>query len=228
MKKIILISLLIIFIVILTSCSMIYRVTFYDMDEESLFQDVKKGEKIKEYIPTKEGYTFIGWYTADDELFDINTPIDRNINLYAYYNINEWKVNFVISENEINEVSVKHGFTVSRPTNPTKEEYIFLGWLYDNVLFDFDTKITKDITLNAYFEKDSDYKIKINISFNSVNGGDFSSVSVRRWDKIGPLPVCEKEGYDFIGWYLNDTLIDENYIVTEIEDFTLIARYNNK
>lgn len=230
MKRIISISLIVLLLIMLSSCGMVYRVTFYDMDDET-YQDVKSGDTIKEYIPVKEGYTFIGWYTVDDELFDINTPITKNLHLYAYYDINEWKVKFVVDDNDEeknSEVLVKNGFFVEKPNDPVKDEYLFLGWLNGSSLFDFNTKITSDITLKAYFEKDSDYKIKININFNSVGGGDFSSISVRRWDKIGPLPVCEKEGYDFIGWYLNDTLIDENYIITEINDFTLIARYNNK
>ena len=42
---------------------------------------------------------------------------------------------------------------VSKPDNPKKDGYDFEGWYLDNNLFDFRTKITKDITLTAMWHK---------------------------------------------------------------------------
>lgn len=46
-------------------------------------QEVKINDVVKEpEIPTADGYKFIGWY-LNDELYDFNTPVKKNINLEA-------------------------------------------------------------------------------------------------------------------------------------------------
>ena len=52
---------------------------------------------------------------------------------------------------KIQDVVVKENDTVKKPTDPTKKGYIFGGWYYKGKLFNFSTKITKDITLKARF-----------------------------------------------------------------------------
>lgn len=41
---------------------------------------------------------------------------------------------------------------ITKPTEPVKEGYEFNGWMLDNELFDFTSKVTKDITLKAKWE----------------------------------------------------------------------------
>ncbi|MGB5988900.1 MAG: leucine-rich repeat protein, partial [Marinifilaceae bacterium] len=41
---------------------------------------------------------------------------------------------------------------LSKPANPTKDNYIFIEWQLNNVAFDFESVITKDITLVAKWE----------------------------------------------------------------------------
>lgn len=45
-------------------------------------------------VPTKEGYTFVGWY-LDGKEYDFNTPVTKNIILIA-----KWKVNDLIGIND--------------------------------------------------------------------------------------------------------------------------------
>ncbi len=54
----------------------------------------------------------------------------------------------------IESVTVKENDRIDKPVNPTKEGYQFAGWYYEDKLFDFDTKITKDITLKAHWSLD--------------------------------------------------------------------------
>ena len=42
---------------------------------------------------------------------------------------------------------------VSKPDNPQKDGYEFIDWYYNNKPFDFNTKITKNITLTAMWKK---------------------------------------------------------------------------
>ena len=66
-----------------------YYVVF-DTDKASSIptQTLKLGEKAtRPQMPTKEGYTFLGWYYNNKE-YDFNTPVTSNIILTA-----KWKQN---------------------------------------------------------------------------------------------------------------------------------------
>ncbi len=52
----------------------------------------------------------------------------------------------------VESVTVKENETVKQPLNPTREGYQFVGWYLGEELFDFDTKITEDITLKANWD----------------------------------------------------------------------------
>ena len=49
----------------------------------------------------------------------------------------------------VKSVKVKENEKVNKPSDPVRDDYIFDGWEYNNDIFDFDTKITKNITLKA-------------------------------------------------------------------------------
>ena len=67
----------------------------------------------------------------------------------------EFKVTF--NENNggdaVSYYTVKRGETVSKPKDPIKEGYTFKYWSYKGEEFDFDTKITKNITLDANYDE---------------------------------------------------------------------------
>ena len=79
----------------------------------------------------------------------------------------------------IETVEVKKRDKVDRPSDPTKEGYLFVEWQLDGETFDFDTKIKEDITLVAVWKQtgptslDTPTNVVINgntISWNAVNG----------------------------------------------------------
>ena len=54
----------------------------------------------------------------------------------------------------ISPVKVNSGSKVTRPSNPTRNGYAFLGWLLDGKSYDFKKAVTKDITLVASWKKE--------------------------------------------------------------------------
>ena len=56
----------------------------------------------------------------------------------------------------IESVEVKKKKTIQKPTDPTKEGYTFVEWLLEGETFDFNTKITEDITLIAKWNQNND------------------------------------------------------------------------
>ncbi len=75
----------------------------------------------------------------------------------------------------IEAIKVKENDKVKKPENPTKDGYIFAGWYLEDKLFDFDTKITKDITLKAHWDSDG---IKINLTNISLVVGEGKKIEI--------------------------------------------------
>jgi len=141
-----------------------YTVTFNTNGGNNISSiEVEEGEKlIKPTDPIREGYKFISWY-EDLNLtkeFNFNIEITKDLTLYAKWEeepTKEYTVNFNTNGGSIiNSKKVKEGEKLSRPSDPTKVNYRFMGWYEDSNLtkvFNFDTPITKEITLYVKWEK---------------------------------------------------------------------------
>lgn len=51
----------------------------------------------------------------------------------------------------VSSVKVKKGDKIPEPEEPTREGYTFIGWEYEDVLYDFSKPVTKKMTLKAYW-----------------------------------------------------------------------------
>ena len=78
--------------------------------------------------PTKEGYTFIGWYNGESE-WDFETPVTENLPLTAKWQLNRYTITFK-PENGGQDIVIKqdYGTAITAPANPTKTGYTFAGW----------------------------------------------------------------------------------------------------
>ncbi|EJS6044754.1 InlB B-repeat-containing protein, partial [Listeria monocytogenes] len=113
--------------------------------------------------PTKEGYTFIGWYdekTGGTEWdFATDKMPAKDITLYAQFSENPYTATLDV-DGKTTSQTVAYQHLVQAPTDPTKEGYTFIGW-YDEKTggteWDFatDKMPAKDITLYAQFSKNS-------------------------------------------------------------------------
>jgi len=141
--------------------SLTYTVTFiyHNGTNANLEIEVVEGETVLKPSPnpTKEGSTFLGWFLGDEE-FDFTTPITSNITLNAKWDDTETPPTEYIVTFDLNygnakpdEVKVVANEKVEKPANPTRSGYTFDGWFEGNatVSFDFNTPITKNITLKA-------------------------------------------------------------------------------
>lgn len=122
-------------------------------------QTVLEGDKVERpEDPTKEGYTFGGWY-VDEELtteYDFDVAVVEDITLYAKWEEVPPAIYKVIFESNGGSVvetqSVEEGKTVTKPADPIKEGYTFYGWYTDEELtieYNFDAVVTDNITLYA-------------------------------------------------------------------------------
>ena len=107
--------------------------------------------------PTREGYTFAGWYDAEENgnlVTQIAAGSKGNITLYAAWQANSFEVDFVANGGTLDGADtqkVTAGGTVAY-AEPVRENYLFVGWFTDEALtvrYDFKTPVTDNLTLYA-------------------------------------------------------------------------------
>lgn len=195
--------------------------------------NVEDGNKIKDIpTPTRSGYTFTGWY-YNGEAFDFSMPITSDITLKA-----EWKVissqttatSYIVTFDAaggttVASQTVKKNKTAVEPVNPTREGYTFAGWYNGNVKFDFTTKITKNITLTAKWEKAAQEVIATTytVKFDSAGGTTVANQIVEEGKTAVKPENPTREGYTFVGWYYNDAAY--NFSTKVINNILLIAKW---
>lgn len=78
--------------------------------------------------PTKEGYTFIGWYKGESE-WDFETPVTPDLTLTAKWQLNQYTITFdTAGGSEVAPITQDYGTTITAPANPAKTGYTFAGW----------------------------------------------------------------------------------------------------
>lgn len=78
--------------------------------------------------PTKEGYTFIGWYNGESE-WDFETPVTAGLTLTAKWQLNQYTITFdTAGGSEVAPITQDYGTTITAPANPAKTGYTFAGW----------------------------------------------------------------------------------------------------
>ena len=145
-----------------------YTVTF-DPQNNSKIDDQKVQYQEKATEPTepeKVGYKFLDWYYINDNnqkvVYNFDDPVTKDIDLIAEYEKKTYTVTFdPKNDEEIPSQTVEYEEKATEPTTPTKDNGKFLYWYYldDNnnqVKYDFNTPVTKDIDLIGAWEEVSE------------------------------------------------------------------------
>lgn len=180
--------------------------------------------------PVRENYSFAGWVDEFNNPFDFSSPIEENISIYASWSLTNAVVTFISYDDVVYQTTtVKVGETLTKPSDPTREDYEFVNWYTDSLcttLYDFDTIVEDNFTLYAGWNQ---LVATVTLDAN-YEGGEDSSVKVTIGEtlKEEDLPAIERTGYDFLGWYTdssNTTLYD--FTTTVTKNFTLYAGWDN-
>jgi len=177
--------------------------------------------------PTKEGYTFAGWYsdTGLTTAYTFGTMPLNGVILYAKWTINNYTISF--EENggsAVTDIVQAYLSAVTAPTAPTKEGNTFGGWYSDTGLttaYTFGTMPLNGITLYAKWTLN-----QYTISFEE-NGGSAVTDIVQAYLSAVTAPTAPtKEGYSFEGWY-SDTGLTTAYTFATmpLNGITLYAKW---
>jgi uncharacterized repeat protein (TIGR02543 family) len=211
-----------------------YKIIFMDGETEIDNQLVGENGTVSSPDPTREGYTFDGWYIDPEltDVYDFDTSVIIGIVLYAKWTLNTYTVTFMDGDRVLSGLirnAIPHGTAVNRPeTDPSKDGYIFGDW-YSNsgltTLFSFSTPITDNTIVYA----------KFNIKTYTVTFMDGDTVlaeltrsSVPHGSIVNrPATDPTKDGYFFVNWYDNEELSEPPYDFDTLVicDFTLYVKW---
>ena len=197
---------------------------------------VKEGGKvtIPTEKPTKDGYKFLGWFTASTggDRVTADTIVNGNMTVYAQWEriIPTYTVSYDLNggDGTIATASVKEGEKVTIPTDPTRNGYKFLGWFTERnggSKVSSDTVVTGNITVHARWER---IIPTYTVSYD-VNGGNgsYSPTTVKEGEKITLPADPTREGYKFLGWFTTPTGGDKVTSDTAVAgNMTLYAHWN--
>ena len=138
--------------------------------------------------PTKEGYTFAGWFNGEQLITTIDSNTLENISLTAKWTVNSYKLTFDVDGN-LTEKTFKYGETVVAIENPTKVGHTFTGWSEE-----LPVKMpANDITVEATWTVNS-YKITFDVD------GNLTEKTFKYGETVTAIENPTKVGYTFAGW----------------------------
>ena len=163
--------------------------------------------------PVRDGYTFAGWFTADNQPWNTSTLVKGDITVYAHWNQGKYTVAFDLSGapgTAPAAQTVGHGGTVSRPTDPSWEGHEFLGWFLkgSDTPWDFSNTVSASATLYAGWSNSS-YKVSFegNGGTFTANGnwtGSYSEDVQSGYRVSAEIANPTRDGYTFAGWFDED------------------------
>ncbi|WP_190973587.1 InlB B-repeat-containing protein [Bifidobacterium callitrichos] len=179
--------------------------------------NVKDGEAVNVRVDTSEyaAYEVKGtnsrkvtkWSDVEGATYapaDFNTKtVDRDWTLRPSESKLTYTVNFVNGGQTVDSQEVVLDGTATRPADPVRAGYKFLGWTADTTpttnskLFDFSTKIDKPTTLYAVWQAAG-----VAVNFDPNWGtAKVESVTFADGDQFAYPAAPTRDGYEFAGWF---------------------------
>ena len=173
-------------------------------------------------VPTRPGYTFAGWYVRYNQSKEKQLTNEKGNSLSAWnipedvtvkagWTANEYDVTLNVGDTNAGTVSGAGTYKYDgdvRITAQTKNGYVWLGWYDENngLVSDkssYNFTMGFDVTYTAKWSK-------LAITQNIFEAGVVTSNDKYILGQELKITATTYLGYDFVGWYCNDTLIADS------------------
>ena len=169
-----------------------YTVTFQSESGSEVASQIRANTPADQPAdPTKEGYTFIGWYKGEEK-WNFADAVTEAMTLTAKWQLNQYTITFdTAGGSEVAPITQDYGTTITAPANPAKTGYTFAGWdkTIPSTMPAGDMTITARWTVNQY-----------TITFKPENGGQDIVIKQDYGTAITPPAAPTRTGYTFAGW----------------------------
>lgn len=184
-----------------------YTVTFVSDGETLSTQRVREGSTVEQpENPSKEGYSFDGWYLDGAVVaYDFTAPVENDITLTARWLANPVTITLMEGQN-ISTYQTEYGATLNEETlnkviEAERPYETVTGWWIDSgydTEYDFTTVVTGDMTL-YYGCNGKEYTLTFMVDGYSVSTQSVDySVSLNNY-----FPACTEEGFSWT-WYTDE------------------------
>lgn len=123
------------------------------------------------------------------------------------------KIGYTVSFNtnggsEVAAQTVYNGKTAVKPADPTRENFLFVGWYADadfKTPYSFENQpITKDTTLFAQWSTKTVTETEFTVKLDPNYEGAELTTTTTRGGELFDLPTLERQGYTFGGWWFSN------------------------
>jgi uncharacterized repeat protein (TIGR02543 family) len=192
---------------------------------------VEAGDNFELPNPTREGYTFEGWYLEDTFENSANFLVMSNQDrtLYAKWEPNLYTVRFDSNGgSDVDSVTNYYDAEFPAPTQPELEGYTFEGWFKDDRTFEEPFTFGAfpiDLTLYAKWSATL-YTVTYQLDGGVLGTGSVNAYTIE--DDLVVFPDPTKVGYTFQGWYENSNFTGDVVVAinpNRLENVTLFAKW---
>ena len=141
--------------------------------------------------PTKEGYTFIGWYKGEEK-WNFADAVTEAMTLTAKWQLNQYTITFdTAGGSEVPSITQDYGTAITPPAAPARTGYTFAGW---------DREIptampAENMTITARWQLN-----QYTITFDTAGGSEVAPITQDYGTTITAPANPAKTGYTFAGW----------------------------
>ena len=186
---------------------------------------------------TRTGYQFDGWYYNGAKVISTTTiKTNADHKLVASWTANTYNVKFNANDGSgtMGNQSFTYGVAQNLSENKfTRTGYTFAGWATSStgsVVYSDKQSVSNltsdnNVTYNLYAKWTAN---KHKVTFDSAGGSACSQIEVTYDGYYTNLPTSTRTGYDFAGWYRNDTKVEKTDKVKIDAAETLVAHWTIK
>ena len=189
------------------------KVVTYDTDGGSIVPSAliqSNGKILQPQAPTKEGYTFLGWYNGQTPWVFISSVANSDITLTAKWQLTDYTVEYELGEGAVNAEENPATYTMLDEAitlaAPSRDGFIFTGWTYGEL----STPVLNltiaggevgNLSLTANWKAEPEFAT-YTIEY-ILHGGTNAAENPATYTEGGELITLvapTREHYKFIGW----------------------------